>query len=311
MADFTATRTTHWTSFSNRIRWEVVEVHVLLFAIFFEGIDHLRIARRTQRTGGQNLRLATGEETRTVDAWEESHFTADITDVTCSTTIRTASFGQDEVTELFLDDLISTFLKVCNVVRICCRKGIDNLVDQESQTSFTACLIWILKTRAQGCTELLTDHLDDFIVDFMEFDGDLLLASLGTKLVECCTLRLDHIMCEVKSCQHLLFGDFACARFHHQDCLCRTCDHEVERGCGDLLLSWVGDEGAIFSDAYACRTDWASPWDVRDGEGCGCCQYGKNIRHVVEVDRQWHRDDLNIVSHSLIKQRAKRSVDQT
>ncbi len=76
------------------------------------------ISRGTQRTGGQNLRLATGEESRTVDTWEESHFTADVSDVTCSTTIWTAAFGQDKVTKLFLDNLVSTFFEVCNVVRV-------------------------------------------------------------------------------------------------------------------------------------------------------------------------------------------------
>ena len=130
MTDFTATRTAHWTGFTDRIRREVVEVHVLLFAVFFEGVDHLCIAWGTKRTGCEDLRLATREQTSPVNARQETDFTSNLANVCRATTIRAAAFRKDKVTQLFLDNLVGGFLEVSDIVRVGCLEGIYDLIDQ-------------------------------------------------------------------------------------------------------------------------------------------------------------------------------------
>ena len=79
VADFAALGRTHHAGLTDRERREVVVQHERLAALAFERVDDLRIAAGAERGGDQRLRLAAGEQRRTVRARQHADLDGDRT----------------------------------------------------------------------------------------------------------------------------------------------------------------------------------------------------------------------------------------
>ena len=98
MSDFAATRTTHRAGFADRVRGEVVEVHIALFAIFFQRINGLCVVPGTEGERRQHLSLTTRKHSRSMDARQKANIAVDLTNVGRAASIGTLAFRQDQVT---------------------------------------------------------------------------------------------------------------------------------------------------------------------------------------------------------------------
>ena len=81
VADFAATGSAHRARLSDRVRRKVVEVHVALVFERDDAVEPLRVAGRTERRGGEDLRLSAREDARAVDARHVVHFAPDRPDL--------------------------------------------------------------------------------------------------------------------------------------------------------------------------------------------------------------------------------------
>src|SRR3546814_3559577 len=81
MADLTASRRTETTDFADRIGREVIVEHEVLVRQAVEPVDHLFGFLGAQRAGCDRLRLAAGEQRRTMGARQEVRFGDDRTNL--------------------------------------------------------------------------------------------------------------------------------------------------------------------------------------------------------------------------------------
>ena len=108
MSDFSPTRTTQHPHFADRVRREIVEVHVALVAFFFvERVHLLGVFRHTEREDCHDLGLTASEEARTVDAGKESSNGFDVTKLCDFTTVWPLAVFDDRLAQEVFDNLVN------------------------------------------------------------------------------------------------------------------------------------------------------------------------------------------------------------
>ena len=81
---------------------EVVMMHIALGLLNIEVVQRLGVARCAQRRNGQDLCLATGEQSAAVHAGQQAHFHADWPDLQETAAIRAHLLAQDALAHQFL-----------------------------------------------------------------------------------------------------------------------------------------------------------------------------------------------------------------
>ena len=113
VADFAPAGSAHRARLADRERREVVEVHVALVFERDDAVEPLRVAGRTERRGGEDLRLSAREDARTVDARHVVHLAPDRADLVGLAAVGTNLFVDDHRAQLVLfhrlDDLAELF----------------------------------------------------------------------------------------------------------------------------------------------------------------------------------------------------------
>ena len=74
MTDLAASGASRGLGLADRVRGEVVVVHIALGVLAVDAVKNLRIADGAEGGDGQNLSLASGEHTRAVDSVEQVDF---------------------------------------------------------------------------------------------------------------------------------------------------------------------------------------------------------------------------------------------
>ncbi len=118
VADLAPAGAAHRTRFADRVGREVVEVHVVLFAVLFQRVHHLRVVAGAEDQRGQHLGLAAREQAGAVDTGQQADFAGDLADVGRAAPVGPLAFGQDQIAQLLFDDLIGGFFDVGDVVRV-------------------------------------------------------------------------------------------------------------------------------------------------------------------------------------------------
>ena len=152
--------------------------------------------------------------------------------------------------------------------------------------------------------------MQDLGVILVQGNGRLRLADLLAQPLDHRALLLNYFVRLVKGFEHLSFRNLGRARLDHQDGLGRSGDDQLESGSGYLGMSRVDDELTLLGHGNADATDRPGPRNVGDRQGSRRAENGVDVGQVIHVRRQRHRDDLSLVAHVLVEQRAKRSVDQ-
>ena len=113
VTDFAAAGAAHRARLADRVRREVVEVHVALVFERDDAVEPLRVAGRAERRGGEDLRLAAREDARAVNARHVVHLAPDRTDLVGLAAVGTNLLVDDHRAKLVLfhrlDDLVELF----------------------------------------------------------------------------------------------------------------------------------------------------------------------------------------------------------
>ena len=123
MADFTTSRRTETTDFTNRIGREVVVEHEILVTQPVEAIDHLLRVLGAQSRGADRLRFATREQRRTVRARQEADHRFDRTDLRGRTTVDALAILEDRGADDFGFELLDELVRGHLVLRCGIGKG--------------------------------------------------------------------------------------------------------------------------------------------------------------------------------------------
>ncbi len=145
--------------------------------------------------------------------------------------------------------------------------------------------------------------------DVLLLDGQLLPAGGRLELVNRRDELLDGHVRRIERADDLLFRDFLCARFYHQDAIGAAGDDEVERALLALGVGWVDDEGAVHN-ADADAGDRLLERNLRQRQRRRGAGDGEDVGIVVLVRRQEQRDDLRFIAPARREQRTARTIDQ-
>ncbi len=117
-------------------------------------------------------------------------------------------------------------------------------------------------------------------------------------------------MPDLKRFEHLLFGNFLCARFDHHDLLERPRDHEIQSALFQLLVRGIHDELPLYkSDARGAERRRVR--DIRNHERRRGRVHGEDLGHILAVNGQHGHRNLDFVQVIFRKKRPNGPVDQT
>jgi hypothetical protein len=115
---------------------------------------------------------------------QQAHVAVNLADVLEATPVGPLALGNDQVAQLFLDDLVSRLAQIGRVVRVVGRQFFDHAVDEERQTGLAACLVRVLQTGPQVGGEVRPDLLNDLGVVLVDRHVALGLLAFALSLPE-------------------------------------------------------------------------------------------------------------------------------
>ena len=310
MADLAASRTTGALRLADAVGREIVLMDVSLLGDRGEVVDDLSFRHRSQRSDGERLCLAAGEERRSVNTREQSDFTGDRADFRQLSAIRTDTFIRDGVTDDFLRQMVERICHIREMFRVNVSEMCHRFLLRSSDIAIAAQLIRIEDRLLQGLGRERFDIFFDLCRDFRESQHALFLADFFDDLLLETADFLDRLMTEHDRIEDFFLRCFLRAAFDHHDRFFRAGDRHIHRGRCHLFLCRVDDILAIHA-AHADTGDRAVPRDIGNTDGRRCADHAAQLRCIVIVDREDRRYDMDIISASFIKQRTDRTVDQT
>ena len=85
-------------------------MHVAFAVFAIDAVQDLSVRYRTQGGDGQNLSLATGEETGTMYSWNNANFSSQWTDIVDATAVNTFAFVQQPAAYNEFLQFVDTFV---------------------------------------------------------------------------------------------------------------------------------------------------------------------------------------------------------
>ncbi len=313
MTNFSSSWAAHGANFTDAVRREVIEVHVALIFFFFQSIERLGVLWKAERQDRHDLRLATREESRAVNARQKSSDGFEFADFVQLSTVGSLAVLDDELSNRVLDRLVHGFIQLSKnlgLVRVNFFIALDDLFGELAQARFSGSLVRIDDRGLDFRPAVLLDPRHEVGIDELADRLSLGLARDLGELLELDADRLDRFMSELQGSSHVLFRDLGGAGFDHRDRAFVPGNDQVEVALGDLGDAREEDQLAVDSgDADA--SNGTIERDIAQGKRRSRGIHRQNVGWIFLIDGERHRDDLHVVAHALRKERANGSVDQS
>ena len=153
------------------------------------------------------------------------------------------------------------------------------------------------------------DFLGQFCGGSVDFEVHFGLAHFGLDLFLEFHQFLDFAVRKPDGIQHHFFRNFLGAGFHHQDGVFGTGHCQVQFADLGLFHSGFHNELAI-DEAYPDPGDGAFKGDIRNGQGTGSTDHGRNVRGIVRIHGNCRAHDLYIVVVAVREHRPNGPVDE-
>ncbi len=121
--------------------------------------------------------------------------------------------------------------------------------------------------------------------------------------------RLNGFVPEDERLDHILFADLFGAGLNHQNGVGSTRNAQIQVGIFNFLISRVGNELPV-DTADADSAHRPVPRNIGNHQGGGSRVDGDDIKRIDVIGGKAVENDLNLVAHVLIEQRAQRTVNQ-
>ena len=274
---------------------EVVVEQKALVLVDEHIVDELLVQLGAQRTGGQRLCLATGEDGTAVRAGQRTCLAPDGTDVRRLATVEADAFVQDAaahgvllhivVVAVYQGVLLFQFLG--GHIGVCLGVSSLELLADSLESLGTGVL---LKALFGDVVSLLVASLLDglaqlVVVHLMAVFALHVLAKFLAQLLLEAAHGLDGLMSALQGSQQVGFLYFLHLALHHHDVLLGSTDHEVHVGILELLESGVDDKLA----ANACHAhfgDGTLEGDITASQSCRSGKASQSIGHVHTIGRE-------------------------
>ncbi len=318
MADFAPAGTAHRARLADRIRREVVVVHVALVRNRHDAVEALFVADRSEGGGGEHLRLAAREDAGTVNARQDADFRPDRANLVGFAAVGTDLLVDDHDAEFFLlhrlDDLVEVFAVLVFErgahVEVFGADFFECGFLRELREGRVALALF---GDAHRLGEVFFERLARPRIERGIYDQQriraLFLAGFFLQLVDRGDDFFDLRVRELDRTEEIVLGDFVSAAFDHHDAVEGTGDHDVHAAGFVLRQRRVDDVLAVFIASDAHRGDVLGERDVGNGERRAGCAHGKHVGVEFTVDREHRRHDHDIVAEALFEQRTNRPVD--
>src|SRR5438093_621359 len=310
VADLAPARAAHHAHLADRIRGEVVVVHVALGVDGRERVDDLLVAGRTERGDGQHLCLSTREEPGAMRAWQDAHFDRQGADGLRVAAVRSEVLLGDRAAEFLLEDLlVDRGHLVGRDGRAFRRESDDSLVLQLFETCLALCLVRIAELRAQALLEERDDRGELVRVGPDRGEDHLRLTRLAPQILLRVADRLDTLLREREGLDERVLGHLVRTGLDHHHRVARPRDDEVEIALLELLDRRIERELAV-DGPDADAADRTLKWCVRDVQRGRRGVHREDVVLILLVGRPRRNDDLDIVLEALRPQRPDRAVDK-
>src|SRR5439155_1102810 len=208
VADLAPARAAHHAHLADRIRGEVVVVHVALGVDGRERVDDLLITGRTECGDGQHLRLSTREEPGAMRAWQDAHFDREGADGLRVAAVRSEVLLGDRAAEFLLEDLlVDRGHLIGRDGRAFRCESDDSLVLQLVETCLALCLVGIAELRAQALLQERDDRGELVRIGPDRGEDHLRLARLAPQVLLRVADRLDTLLREREGLDEGVLGD--------------------------------------------------------------------------------------------------------
>ena len=313
MADFAARQTAGRLGFARREGREVIVQHELLGALHQHFVLDLFVEFRAERYGRQRLRLAAGEEPRTVRRGQVVRLAPDGADFIRAAAVEALALVEDHVAHRFLlHVVVEVFVDQRSLLHeLLLRVAGGELGFERIERIFA----FVLHRAARGdgvgfVVEFADDRLPQLlVVDLVAVGALHVLAQLLRELDLYGAVLLDLLVRELDGAEHHLFRDLFHFAFDHQDVVDRTADHDVEVGLFHLREGGVDDIPT--ADArHAHLRDGTAEGNVRNGQR----RRGGQTRQSVGLNILVRRNEVyGYVNFGVVirgEQGAERTVDE-
>ena len=311
MTDLAALGGTHTTNFARAIRWEVVMMHVALALDRLDSVKALPFVEHAQRADAHDLRLATLEQTRTMNARQITGHNMQRTNLINGTTISALARLDNHLAHR---TLLKTLAGSCDI-----RTPSSAFLFREA-LFLDACLQLFDFRNAiqfigvfQGGSHIIVvglNALSNARVGFMNLVLDRRRVHLGKErglmLAECS----DGFLAEVHSSKHIFFGDFLGTRFYHGDEAFRTSNGQLKIGVLHFGVSRVHNELARFLvAANAHASSRALKRCAAHHQSGGRAHNADDIGGIFAIAHKRRSNNVNFLLETLGKARTNRTVN--
>ena len=309
MADLAAGGGAARTGFAGGPLRHIIVVDIAALGLVIDGVEFLRSGEGVQRADGQNLRLTTGEQARTVDARQNANLGSQRANF-----VRRAAIDALALEQPLLDDLLLHLVQAhvdldIPVFCILLAELLFEIDNSLSQTGLTDVLVVGVERVGDLVQTVLAQIVEHFMVDSGLFKRKLRLADgINDGVDEFHDLHV-RLMGQLDALHEDVFLDLVRFRLDHDDLLVgRSNGHEalagvalVLRGVDDILAVQIADIGGR---SRAVPGNVGIRDDERRADG------GDDLNRVIIVLRENRIGQNDVIAEFLVKQRAHRAVNQ-
>ena len=312
MADFAAARRADAAGFTDRERREVVVQQEGFLVGALQRVDELLVLAGAERGDHDRLRLAAGEQRRTVRARQEAGLDDDrphgdeIAAVDALRRVENVP-AHDLGFELLEHggDLRHRPVGIVGAVR-------EEVLHHLLLRSGDRVLALVLGRDRIGLAQVLLDDAEHFLFQHRRFrhrEFARLLGGLLGELDDGVDHRLEMPVAEHHGAEHDLFGQLLRFRLDHQHGVLRAGDDEVELGLLHLVERRIEHVFAV-AEADARGADRAHERRAGQRQRRRDRDHGDDVGIVLLIVREHGDDDLGVAAPAFGEQRTDRTIDQ-
>ena len=277
----------------------------ITLGLFVEnGIELLCVAQGAQGADGQNLGLATGEQTGTVCTRQNANLSSQRTNLFHTTAVNALALNQPVTNDLLLQ-LVEALGDLCAVLSdiLLAQLSLELVAD-----NLDACVADGLVVGIQAVLQLTAalslELVEDLMVEVVMLVLELGLADLCLDVSDEGNNLLNLLMCNHQSVEHVVLRYFVCACLDHNDLVSGCADGNVHLGALALLSSRVDDNLTVNNAA-----DDVVKRNIRDRNRDRRTQQSGYLGRVIGIVLQNGADDGNVVAQVLGEQRTHGAVN--
>ena len=292
VANFATAYATLCAGFAGGEGREVVVEEEALVTLVEDVVHEFLIQFCAERTGGEALRFAAGEDARAVRSGQGIYFAPDGADVRGVATVETDAFVEDAAAHSVLFHVVVVLIDEAVLLleffgsEFSVGSGVSLLeVLAYGFEGVKACVFFeallgdvVARLVALGLDLLAEFFVVDLVAIFALHVGAEFLHEFLLKLAH----RLDGCVGGLECFEECAFGHFLHFAFHHHDVFLRSTYHEFHIGLFELFEGGVDDKLAV-DTRHAHLRDRSVEGDVGASQCCAGSKAGECIGHIYAI----------------------------